>query len=218
MPVNSLPDLGHRSVFGEWLIGRLSKLRLSQRALARQLGVSQATIHRWVVGEHPPSTEYLSAMGVLLDVAPQTILDLLATPENMDGPASGVRRRREVVHVPLRRIVPAGEDITVPASQDYVAWTPRQYLTPAERARIFAVEVIGACLTPAIQPGDILFMDPEAPRRHNKIALVRIDGVEQVKCLESRPEGWVCVSNTGPIVPVEEVVVLGIAIQRLSDL
>jgi DNA-binding transcriptional regulator YiaG len=52
--------------FGQQIVRARQRLELSQKGLARQLGVDPTTLARWERGEREPATEYRSLLNELL--------------------------------------------------------------------------------------------------------------------------------------------------------
>lgn len=65
-----------RLVGGELIAQRLDELGLSQSELAARLGVSEASVSRWISGERTVSAPFLVPLGRELDVDPEHLLPL----------------------------------------------------------------------------------------------------------------------------------------------
>lgn len=76
-----------RSLFADRLRTELRAARLSQAALAEQLGVSQQTVSKWLTGETQPRVKLLPALAEALDMAPTELSAALvarAEPKSLD--------------------------------------------------------------------------------------------------------------------------------------
>lgn len=79
-----VPD---RSLFADRLRTELRGLRLSQAALAEQLGVSQQTVSKWLTGETQPRVKLLPALAEALGMEPTDLSAALvarAEPKTLD--------------------------------------------------------------------------------------------------------------------------------------
>ena len=57
-------------MFNEKLIQRLKQIGMSQRDLAKEIGVTEATISRYVKGDRQPSEEMLAKIAEAIEVTP----------------------------------------------------------------------------------------------------------------------------------------------------
>jgi transcriptional regulator with XRE-family HTH domain len=76
-----------RSLFADRLRTELRALRLSQAALAEQLGVSQQTVSKWLTGETQPRVKLLPALAEALGMEPTDLSAALvarAEPKSLD--------------------------------------------------------------------------------------------------------------------------------------
>lgn len=60
--------------FAENLKTEMRNCRISQERLAKQLGLTQATVSRWASGEYQPDFETLFQICEILDTSPSVLL------------------------------------------------------------------------------------------------------------------------------------------------
>jgi transcriptional regulator with XRE-family HTH domain len=76
-----------RTLFADRLRTELRAARMSQAALAEQLGVSQQTVSKWLTGETQPRVKLLPALAEALHMAPTELSAALvarAEPTTLD--------------------------------------------------------------------------------------------------------------------------------------
>lgn len=80
----------------------LGDLKLTQAGLAERLGISPATVSRWIQGKHQPTAETYIALGNLARAPEGAYFWERAGMETSDLPDANLRRALSSVHVSLR--------------------------------------------------------------------------------------------------------------------
>ncbi|MBO4350058.1 MAG: helix-turn-helix transcriptional regulator [Proteobacteria bacterium] len=75
--------------FAENLRERLRALNMSQREFADQLGVTEATVSRYLKGERKPSLNVIGKIAKILDTTPDFLLDPETT--NADNTVANIK-------------------------------------------------------------------------------------------------------------------------------
>lgn len=188
----------------EWsarIVRLLDELKLTQAALAERLGVSPATVSRWIQGKHEPTSEGYVSLGNLaqgtecayfweragVDIAKaegdkagfsRTVAAAdvhLLSSRKSEFPAKAIN----AVAIPLLGITAYGD--SVPPHQNVrlsEAPVEEMLLAPQEWCphpdQIIAMHIEGDCMAPVINPDSILFVDTAVTDRDHlasKVAL-----------------------------------------------
>ncbi|MFN8073601.1 MAG: helix-turn-helix transcriptional regulator [Mycobacterium sp.] len=103
---------------------------LTQGALAKCLGTSQAIVSNWELGKYPPSEEWAAKLGELYGVSPQEILQISAST------AAAAPKEREKAAESAQTLDLAQQALSFSQEAMELAW--RDGVTTAERAAIYA--------------------------------------------------------------------------------
>jgi phage repressor protein C with HTH and peptisase S24 domain len=182
----------------EWaarILRLIAELKLTQAALAERLGVSPATVSRWIQGKHEPTAEGYIALGNLAPRPNATYfweragMDLANLPDaSLPKAVSSLRVNLDQLglagHLKASQNLPGGGAIAIPllAASAYGDQVP-----PPESVSLSDVEVeemllapLGWCpnpdhmigmhlegesMMPVIPPGSILFVDTAVTER-----------------------------------------------------
>lgn len=179
---------------------------MKQADAARRLGVSQSMVSRWCRGEAAPEPENCRKLAVLFGVDERAVLEMAghltvtgatsSHPSLSDRVEEAARRLRSIEEdyeaLPVIGTAGAGR---ARGGDDEILWKPRRRRNlPGNR---FAVEVRGDCLSPQINSGDIVIVDPDLSWRPGQIVAIRFDGAHQVKRLVEANGRIVVESNDG---------------------
>jgi len=203
----ALYNLGMETEFGHWLKDQMADRGVDQAALARAIGVDGAAINRWINRGLKPRPANCKRLAEFLGVDYSEVMRRAGHPslDEEEGrearPLSeavtrAARWLREIEHdyeaLPVLGGASAGRGRSI---DDEVLWKPkRRRRLPGNR---FAVEVRGDCLSPTINDGDMIVVDPDVSRRPGQLVAVRSDGEHHVKRLVSMTDGLVLESNEG---------------------
>ncbi len=170
-----------KHLIGERLKAARELAGLTQSQVAERLSVSEMTVYRWETGRFEPSFAKLQALAGLLQQPMEGLLG--GTPaageSNLSAP---------IAHVRLKGYVSAGlsrenwdADLgTVPVSEQVALEYPGLY----------ALVVSGDSLEPqGIRSGDLLFLNPSANLRSNKLYVIRTETGELSLRVISLEEG-----------------------------
>jgi phage repressor protein C with HTH and peptisase S24 domain/DNA-binding XRE family transcriptional regulator len=195
-----IPIAVQNSQVPEWadrILSLITQLKLTQAGLAERLGVSPATVSRWIQGKHEPTAEGYVALG---NLAPRTDAVYFWERAGMNVanlPDTGLHKLASSLRVNLDELtiiggrkvsgqVGAGAAAAIPLLRAS-AYADR--LPPRENVSLSKVEVeemllapLGWCpnpehmigihlegdsMAPTIGPGSILFVDTAANDREN---------------------------------------------------
>lgn len=180
----------------------LSDLKLSQAGLAGRVGVSPATVSRWVQGRQEPTAEFYVALGNLAGtpygvyfweragVDSAALFDanlrnsLFSMPVKLrDFKLVSTRKlssNGNAVAIPLLGIAAHGDRIPPPENiaiseveVEEVLIAPLSWCPHSEK--MIAIHFDGDSMLPTISPGSILFVDTavkERDRLHQRIAVI----------------------------------------------
>jgi transcriptional regulator with XRE-family HTH domain len=90
------------SHFSAWLRDQLYAHNLTVSDVATRLGLQKASIYRWTAGQRLPSTALVERISQVLEIAPETIWDVLESEEatGVSRPSLPVPPTRSVAIVP----------------------------------------------------------------------------------------------------------------------
>lgn len=198
---------------------------MKQADLARRIGVAQSAISRWKRGESMPEPSncrelarvfgvpeaevlrragHLTGSGTLYEQQPEPSLEeLLATALRK------AREQPEYVSIPITGEGHAGRK---GVSNDDVVTAPLKFLKklPANQQALY---VVGDCLAPKIEEGDVVIVDPDIPWEVGKTIAIRLRGGVEVKRILRKNGRLVLSSNYGePTIDDHDARVVGVVI------
>ena len=145
---------------------RRQGLNLSQAALAKLAGTSQAQIDRLEKGDRALSKEWAERLAPLVGVTPQQLLFELEEPVASDVDTSGAFRPPPVLmndrdRMPVYAATEGGDGHII-VSTDEIDRVPRPY-TLEGIPEAYAILVNGDSMFPAYEPGDYAWVNPRLP-------------------------------------------------------
>jgi phage repressor protein C with HTH and peptisase S24 domain len=200
------------------LLEVMEQRNLSLREAAEEARVSHATISNIRALKKIPSPATLRKLEKLLGVELDVLLEWAGHKDpHGDGPtlrtitdlanelalrARELERRAaqleeagaqaEFEAIPITGRASAGRE-HVFGNDDEVVWKPRRVRKlPGNRQ---ALEVVGTCLAPEIQRGDVAIVDPDLAWQPGKIIAIRSNGGCQVKRFVRQEEGAIVLSS-----------------------
>lgn len=160
---------------------------LSQREVARQLGIAPSTVSRWERGEARPRSDALPRLAEVLGVS----VEWLAGEGS--GPVHPNWKR-----IPILGVIRAGSPSY--AEEDIVGWVQ----TLAETKADFALIVHGNSMVPELFDGDMIFVQAihgGPDELVNRIVVALVDGEVTVKRLARGASGHLVLRATNPAYP-----------------
>ena len=162
--------------------------------LARQIGVSDNAIYKWLSGRGQPSVTNLVALAKVSKVS----IEWLATGHEVTGAQRGTKRAAAVESGDFaylaRYDVGAGGAIALRSEQvvDYLAfkseWVRARLNT--EPRNLLLIEMLGDAMTPTLDESDLLLVDLSEPHfRHDGIYVLKREDDLEVRRLQRRPDG-----------------------------
>lgn len=151
--------------------------KLSQAALARQLGISQSTVAMWENGENKPKHDKLMKLCEFFGVSASELLGEV----NIVSPTSNG------AWIPVLGKVQAG--IPVEAVQDIIDYEDISNITK-DPSDYFALQIKGSSMEPRFCAGDVVIVKKQNTAEDGDIVIALINGDEAtVKKFKQRPEG-----------------------------
>lgn len=160
---------------GNYLSERRKELGLTQREVAEEVGVAEATVSRWESGEIANMRrDKIAALAKVLHCSP----DFVMTGESAPAPAipPGFEPLPEMESVPLVGQIACGQPITAEENiEDYVD-------VPENVQCDFCLRCKGDSMIDAgIHDGDVVYIHIQPEVENGQIAAVRIDGEATLK-------------------------------------
>lgn len=160
---------------GNYLSERRKELGLTQREVAEEVGVAEATVSRWESGEIANMRrDKIAALAKVLHCSP----DFVMTGESAPAPAipPGFEPLPKMVKRPLVGSIACGEPITAEENiEDYVD-------VPEDAHCDFCLRCKGDSMIDAgIHDGDVVYIHIQPEVENGQIAAVRIDGEATLK-------------------------------------
>lgn len=213
----------------EQFIRARKQLGLTQKQVAEQARISEATVIRLEAGDNV-GTDKIDAVAAVLGISvaigegpghdpPVTPAMLRSAADRLEE--SNRTNRGEVLIHPTREdvvVVPVSDnslgmgDGPIPSDAEVVAYVPSPL---TRRHRFVAVHATGACLSPTINDGEIVVIDKDITDPHNgDILAIRVDGEEILRILA----GTALVSYNGhePISFNPTVDVIGVVVAAVK--
>jgi len=154
--------------------GRLGR-GMSQVELGREFGISKSAVNQWESGKNVPDQRKLAKLVQLIGLDPKVAVGLAepmaASEAGDDGPSSLATARMMRIDpsagrpdVPVWASAQAGDDGAIILTPD-----PIDYIRRSERMQgvknPFAFYVVGGSMSPAIEHGDQVVVNPALPVR-----------------------------------------------------
>lgn len=191
---NNSPDEWSEG-FRDRLSEAMRRARMTQRALAKAVGVEESQVSRWA-RETVPRGPTIAKIAAALAVSPEWLFGSARPPERPPSPTKGTEAWHEL---PKVAFTAAGDPVhDLPDSTTWYAfhrsWVERRAKGASEDAqRLVVVQVekksLGESMLPGIRPGAILVVDrgpggegvAESAFRPGGLYLVRVDDGLTVK-------------------------------------
>lgn len=179
----------------ERLKKRMDELGLSQSAVWRAVGVSNATMSAWVSGKIKPNGENLSKLSKVLRVSQDWLLygterrpdgqdpPRLAAPVNVEPANLGELRIPRISYVTAGRWQEMTEPYAV-GDEDGALYTNRSDLS----SRVFALRIKGESMLPTFADGDDVIIDPCVQPRPGDFVVAK-NHREEATFKKFRPRG-----------------------------
>jgi len=192
--------------------------RLTQRELAKLLGISEPTMNHYETGKRAPSAILLGAMVTLLKCDPGWLLTgnepAASAPTTHDTPfepTNGDDMAQHFIFVAQYDLKIAETGVTIQSSQivDHLAFKRDWVISDLkiDPSRLMLVSAAGDSMEPTVRTGDLLLVDrsPTIPLEDG-IYLIQIEQNLSVKRLERRLDGSVTIRGDNPKASREELI------------
>lgn len=237
-PLACMYDGGMSTQFSEWLREQM-RLRdnMKQAELARRVGVAQSMVSRWVRGESTPEPENGRRLATVFHVREADVLRLAGHLVEAEAPPSikpradavdlleqalavvrqlreeRVRDEYEYEEIPYAGSVHAGRKGILHGDEP-VYWRTHRLKTPPGRRRY--VDVVGDCMAPIINDGDVVIVDPDLPWKVGQVLAVAVQGGAEVRKLVQMNGELVLRSETGDELRLheEDTRIVGVVVGR----
>jgi transcriptional regulator with XRE-family HTH domain len=195
------------STFGDWLRSAIARRGLTQKTLAELLGVDQGTVSRWA-HNRDMKARHLWPLARALRVSPVEVLRAAAHVLDDEDDDEYVR-----VVIAGEASAGRGRDGDDDAVR-YLVGT-RRSLPP----HLTACRVVGCCLAPEIQAGDIAIVQFDVSWRPGQIVALRTeDGAHVKRVVRVEPDELVLYSNDGEMrVAGQDVRLIGVVISAQRE-
>jgi phage repressor protein C with HTH and peptisase S24 domain len=203
----------------QFRLDRVLRQFTSVADLAREIGVSDNAIYKWLSGRGQPSVANLVA---LADAAKVSLEWLATGRETHVSNSSGLggAEQSAFAYVPRYDLkAPGARGIVLRSEQivDYLAFKKEwiQARLSVDPRNLLLIEAIGDSMAPTFEEADLLLVDLGEPRfRHDGIYVLRRETELAVKRLQRRPEGTLNIISDNPsyessVVPAGSVHVIG---------
>ena len=173
-----------KKLFAERLKAKLTEYRIRQNALADDLGVSESTVGKWILGKSMPRT-----MGMIEKISARLHVEKSYFLEEVPPvpPAASEKPHKKGVLIPVLGVVRAG--VPIHAEEDIIDYEE----IPQEMARsgeYFGLRVTGSSMEPTLRDGDVIIVRKQPDVDNGDIAIVLVDGEDAtVKEIRETPEG-----------------------------
>lgn len=185
--------------------------------LARDIGVSDNAIYKWLSGRGQPSVANLVALAKAAKVS----IQWLATGEStVQGSSTTEVDRADFTYVPrydVEMVAWRGAMLHSDQIVDYLAFKKEwvRMRLNADPRNLLLIEAVGDSMAPTLNDSDLLLVDLAEPRfRHEGIYVLRREKELEIKRLQRRPDGALNLISDNPAyeavkVPSESVFVIG---------
>ena len=135
---------------------------MSQVALAAYFGISKSAVNQWESGKNVPDQRKMAALAEKLELDPALLVRLAGIPAPGSAPAavmSPVPNQPGRPDIPVWASAEAGSDGAMVLINEPVDWIRRSERMQGVKAP-FAFYVIGSSMSPAIEHGDQVVVNP----------------------------------------------------------
>ena len=182
----------------------LYESRLSQRAVAKALGINQATVSNWVSGKSEPSLEMAKKLFEVYG------LDVLGGEPRLD-------LDDDCVYVKFYEDIKASAGCGVDNHcEGYeLVKIDRKLLNPkVNPAKHHAIRASGDSMEPTIKDGDVIFVEPfVGDFANNRVYIIKRQDDVFVKRLKKEPTGYEIISDNPDYLPCklknDEIQIIG---------
>lgn len=212
------PDPVVLARFAAWLGDLVRRSGFSQRALARQVRVSQATIYRWLHGIDLPHPRHVRVLAEALGQAPEAVARIagyqptligLHPPPTGPGPTTAV-------HVPVLTAVPSllPNDWHRHAA-GYECYIPPRRLAAGEELGFLALRLDTAVADLSLLAGDLLILDLGAIQTADRLAALLAVGQPPLvgRLRRDGADGWALALAADRLLALPASATLGIVVQ-----
>ena len=162
---------------------RLKQLRLqhglTQKELAKVMGVSSSAVGMWEIGRNEPDYKTLKRLADFFKVSIDYLLGKTDDPTPPQKRLEDYPWYRAVKHIPVYNGANAGNVGSFPDGSTVLRWIGVPKNVPAD----FAIVVHGDSMEPKIHDGDIVVVSTQRPFINGELVVVIIDGEAYVKRL-----------------------------------
>lgn len=95
---------GHQEAFGDWLRAQLANHGLTMTELAERMGVSQASVSRWISNQRHPEHDSLERLAVILDVPVDVVLERAGRRRFPDERIAALLEEQASIEVEARKL------------------------------------------------------------------------------------------------------------------
>lgn len=160
-----------RKVFADNLKGFFIQKGVTQKELAKYMGVSAPTVNDWLKGRVLPRMDKIDKLCVYFNVMRS---DFLEAPANDTPPPNAIPMNTYTYKIPLLGRVAAGEPIYADEHIESYEYIDSRYKDDGNE--YFALRIDGQSMEPTIMDGDIVIVRQQSFAENGQIAIVLIDG------------------------------------------
>lgn len=211
--------------FGQWLREQVWSRQWGATDLAREISaldpnekpLSKSAVSEWMNGNRIPRPVQCIKIAKALGIEPRIVLEKAGRVD--EAPAE-----REPLHFPIPavdpflvnlRLIPL-MDVTVHAGQIHWTATERIPVDAGLSGDLVGVRVEGDCLSPAIEPGDIVVVDrSDRTLREGNIVVVVHDGNVLLRRVQRDSLGDVALVSNYDIGRPNGAILLGRVVQQI---
>ena len=164
-----MPERDFNTIFAERLRYYLNKYEMTQKELAKRLGVGTTSVYNWSNGIKTPRMDKVDAMCEIFNCQRSDL---------MQEPPSQKFKTYKSVKIPVLGAVAAGEPID--AIENVEGWEdiPEDWTKHGE---YFALRIQGHSMSPDIRDGDVVIVKVQPVVENGEIAIVCVNG-ESATC------------------------------------
>ena len=180
-------------IFSERLRYYLNKFEISQKELAKRLGVGTTSVYNWCNGIKTPRMDKVDSMCEIFHCQRSDLMTEQPTTFVSDAPTE--YHRIKMVKIPLLGTVAAGVPISaIEDIQGYVE-IPERWTHSGE---YFALTIKGDSMFPDIHDGDIVIVKSQPVADNNDIVIASVNGDEATCKRLKRYETELCLVSNNP--------------------
>jgi len=174
---------------------RLKQLRLqhglTQKELAKVMGVSSSAVGMWEIGRNEPDYKTLKRLADFFKVSIDYLLGKTDDPTPPQKRLEDYPWYVELRPIPVYNGASAGDIGTFPDNREIVTWI----MIPRKKPGKFGIIVHGDSMEPEIHDGDIVIVDPDLSIENGSKVVVIIDGEAFVKKIYFEDNAVILQSN-----------------------